>query len=186
MADSQLKKLERHMTQLLQEYESRPPGYWHAAEFPLVYDRCFDGEVYRIEVGYIDETDSELLLLLALDGEDARYSSTQQLTVRKHPEPLQIRQFHGGALLTKVFNDAVRKLEKELGEKGADYWSKNPMPEGQDITPEDEVLSLVVDSKVESDTHVLIRLRGTLRCGEPALVTASVFARKSGAEAGSA
>jgi len=52
--------VKRCLQKLLEEYESKPYEYWKSVEFPITFERVFEGKEIQVEI-HLDESTAEYL-----------------------------------------------------------------------------------------------------------------------------
>jgi len=173
------KKIRRILNDLDEEFESKTLDYWYEVELPLTFERCFGGETVTVQIEYWSETDQEVLLLLCVDADDARYGLSEEIRVPKVGQESSVREFRGDAVIKKRFHDILAELEEGFCRKPAEYWEQARLAEGLELSAKDDIVQVTIASLVESDEYAQIGLRGNPRGEISPQFSASIWVSKA-------
>ena len=62
------KFIKRCLSQLLEEYEAKPCEYWAAVDWPITFEKVFEGYNIQVEIHILESTSEYLQIGISVDA----------------------------------------------------------------------------------------------------------------------
>ena len=63
-----LKFIKRCISQLFEEYEAKPYEYWAAVDWPIAFEKVFEGRNVQVEIDILKSTPEHLQIGISVDA----------------------------------------------------------------------------------------------------------------------